>query len=444
MVIVRLASPQRSRRVFISLHDAEFDGMPFDQPDDTPLRNPRAELQRFAQDTPTGDVVQDLGRKLFGALDRHPTVSRAMALALSSDSQCPIYLKIDSETAAEYPWEALFDSSGGRFLALQEQWPIARMMPGVRTPRSRSVTLPVRMVAVLSAVGVPAQREWESLRAAVESTGFDVRLHVVVGERPLYEKLAAERLDWLSCEPLARDDTVQLALKRVEPHLVHFFCHGETLGTPMLALGTALAHEPLPGVAPTSDVHITAVDLKGAARLPWLVTLNCCSGAGDAEGVRSLATQLVLEGGYPAALGMREPILDRDASLFCGRFYAAAFARLEQAFAGKVPFVADWTGPLCSARQALRNAYANGMGPTVAAAQHRMWTVPIMCVAPAPLTIEPLVAEAEPVEPDLAAHLIMEIRTLERLNARLSASAAGHAEIEARIEELRAQLGDGT
>jgi hypothetical protein len=434
MVIVRLSCAARSGRVYISLQDANFDGLPWEHAD-IPLRSPRVALAQFVEDPPSSDVVQTMGQNLFRQLANHPTVKAAVSSALTSPEPCPIYLRMDSAAAAEYPWESLFDSDRGEFLALQPQWPIGRMMPGGRNPKMVYATTPLRMVAVLSAVGVDAAGEWNSLRTAIEESEIDLRLQLVIGQRELYDAIEADRPEWASCQLLSGDDTVKRALNGFDPHLVHFFCHGTARPQPLLELATPLGHD-----AGASDIRLDGTALKDAAPLAWLATLNCCSGASDAEGVRGLASELVMHSHYPAAIGMREPIADRDAHLFCERFYSEVFAWLAAAFKAGTPFDAEWANPLCQARRALCNAYANGLGPKPAAARHRKWTVPILCVEPSPLTIAPVAVHPSHADSVAVAHVLKQMNTLEQAMASVRASAAGRAAIRAEIDGLQAGL----
>ncbi len=433
MVIIRLSSA--GKQMVISLHDASFEGLPWDQASDKVLRRPVAALARFADDNPVDDVVQKLGQALFRELQRHPTVKEAVTRALGSAQSCPIFLKLDSAAPAEYPWESLFDGVRGRFLALDAQSPITRMMPGVRNERRRFAALPLRMVAVLSATDIDASGEWKSLLKAVKQSGIDLRLHVVIGQRALLRKIKKSKPTWVSCEELTSEDTVRRALNAFDPHLVHFFCHGAARPEPLLELATERGHN-----AHKPNVQLGANDLKNAAPLAWLATLNCCLGGSDVEGVRALAAALVILGGYPAAIGMREPITDRDANLFCQSFYTEVFTELAAAFANGAEFTAAWANPLCIARQTLRKEYANGLGPDQAAARYRKWTVPILCVDPAPLIVVPV--KVAPGHPDRhVTQVLKEMDTLELALPQVKASGAGVEEIRKKVETLRKGLG---
>lgn len=435
MVIVNLACMDPSD-VLISLHDTDFGTISSKSASITTLGDTRAELEQFSTENPEGPVVQIMGERLFGALTGNARVRKAFTLAFDSGRPSPIYLRMDDKEPAEYPWESLFDTENERFLALGDASPIARVVPGGSTPQRLYAALPLRMVAVLSAIKADSAGEWRSLRAAVETSGLDIRVHVIVGERDLLKTIEAEKLSWVTCELLSSHDTVRRALVDVDPQLVHLFCHGRNAGKPHLELATPRGHAANPKV---SNVQIGAGDLpRNAAPSAWLVTLNCCASASDTAGVRGLAAALVSDGGFPAAIGMREPITDDDAHLICQQLYTEVLTRLRDAFAANTELEAEWAGPLSFARRALSRAYANGMGADVAATKHRNWTVPILCVDAGRRTIDPIAVH--PTRTDVR-KVLKEMQTIERAEVLQTSSIARH-EIQVRLDELRARLGE--
>ena len=160
-VIVRLSGVGARRTIHVALDRSPFN-VQGDDPDQ-PLRCGPAVLKRFSQDPPESDVVQVVGSKLFTSLVGHPKVSKAFQSALTQHGGCPIYLRLESIDAAAFPWESLFDSDGGRFLALHPDWPIGRIVTTIDQASRRYVAPPLRIVAVLSATGVDAAGEWRSL-----------------------------------------------------------------------------------------------------------------------------------------------------------------------------------------------------------------------------------------------------------------------------------------
>jgi CHAT domain len=415
MVVVRLSGVGPRRTLHVALDRSPFD-LPGDQPD-MPLRCGPGVLATFSEDPPSTDVVQTVGKKLLSSLGRHPTVKSAIQAALAQQGGCPIYLRLDTIEAAEFPWESLFDASRKRFLALSPEFPIGRIIPAVYQTSTRYIAQPVRMVVVLSATGVDATGEWGSLAAAIGGTKLDVRVKVVVGQRDLFQAIKADTPKWADVFPLSGEPAIAKQLEDFDPHFVHFFCHGTARPDPLLELATPIAH-----AARTSDVQLGPAWFKGRGR-PLLGTLNCCVGASDGDGVRGLAAKLVAEANYPAAIGMREPIEATDAHVFASNFYGTVFNELEAVFAGGQPRPVEWAGPLCAARQALRTAHAGGLPPDPAAARHRRWTVPILCQAPGSLTIDPVAVDPGHGEEEKAAK-VMELNVLADLRQRVDPNQA--------------------
>jgi hypothetical protein len=432
VVIIRLSGVGAKRQVHVALDRSPFN-LPQDEPD-TPLRCGPAVLKTFAQDPPESDVVLTVGTKLFRSLERHPTVRLAVESALARPQGYPIYLRLDSVEAAEYPWESLFDTARQRFLALYPETPIGRIVPASYHANQQYVAAPLRLVAILSAAGVDASGEWRSLRRAIERTGVDVEVRVVVGQHSLHQEIKANTPSWAKPVLLSNDAVINRVLKEFNPHFVHFFCHGAARPNPLLELATPLAH-----AAKASDLHVTPASLKGVAPMPLLVTLNCCSGASDVDGVRGLASELVLNADYPAAIGMREPIEATDAHVFAESFYSEVFDQLNDVFANGQPVELEWAGALCGARLALRKLHAEELMPDPAAARHRKWTVPILCRGPAPLTLEPVTIHPSHGDKVENAAKVFELNSL----ARMSLGQPPAVQIGAltRIEQIRAELG---
>jgi hypothetical protein len=434
MVIVRLAGVGARGRLHVALEQTPFEMPPYVP--DAPLKCTRAVITQFTKEPPRRDVVMRVGKRLLGSLVEHPGVRTAVNSALAHPGGCPIYLHMESVAAAEYPWESLFDEGRQRFLALEPEWPIARLVSARQRRLDPYVAPPVRMMAILSALGIPARDEWRGIRNAIESSSLPVKLRLVLGEKRLYDELQAEKPDWVETAELKRQETVQHELDEFDPHLVHFFCHGTARPDPILELASTQGHD-----GGLTDVQVTPRMLKGVTPMAWLATLNCCSGASDEEGVRGLASGLVANADYPAAIGMREPITKADARVFSEAFYTNVFAKLAKVFGDGYPVEADWATPLCAARNALRNASKGGLGPEPAAMQHRKWTVPILCVPASPLTIHPVEIHPSRDDPKENAKKLGELNTYAGvLGGRVRTSPDGLAAIRRLIDETLAEL----
>jgi hypothetical protein len=430
-VIVRLTGVGARRTLHVALDRSPF-VVEGDDPD-RPLGCGPSVLKRFSQEAPTSDVVQLVGSKLFTSLVGHPKVSKAFQSALAQQGGCPIYLRLEAHKAAEFPWESLFDSDGQRFLALHRDWPIGRILPTNDQASRHYIAPPVRVVAVLSATGVDAAGEWRGLAQAVEATDVDVRVNVVVGQRDLFKAISAERPPWADVTLLTDGDAIARTLKKFDPHFVHFFCHGTARPTPTLELATSQAH-----AGRFSDVVLSPAWFKKKADMPLLATLNCCRGASDIDGVRGLASELVVNADYPAAIGMREPIAATDAHVFAKTFYEEVFGMLEEAFADGQAREMEWAGALCAARQALRQEQAGGLAP---AGRNRKWTVPILYTGLGTLTIDPVAVHPSHSELEKIARL-KQMNTLARGLGQLTSDPVALGAVLQRIEQIRAELGD--
>jgi hypothetical protein len=403
-VIVRVAGnpteDQSDEEIFISLEDPPWDIQGYEQL--RPFVCQRSTLlERFNEEPPSGDNMVEVGRELLDRLGRHPALAEAFRNALQTpqNQTCPFYVRlIGSETAAEFPWETLFDPGNG-FLALEGRWPIARIAAQVpREKDLRTFTPPLRIMAVMSAIGIPAHDEWEALRDAIADSGIslDLELSLWVGELDLKKQiegdLTAARLRG-SVTMLSEAQKLLGGLKKFDPHILHFFCHGTGGTSPFLQLATRRDHL----LGHGSSIFLEPLQLRGLGRSTWLIALNCCEGGSDADGARSIA-YLLIAAGYPATVGMREPVSSANAALFAGSFYASLLGELDERLVLDQVVEIELAASLVTPRRRLRDKYQE---PTHvdAAARHRDWTLPILYVRPDPLRsqrvqVDPVHSEA--------------------------------------------------
>ena len=284
------------------------------------------------------DTVKTQGKTILEMLkNAHPAVKEALNDALKAPygEVRSIYIKIIGSTDAErLYWETLYDDRQSSFIALDRRWPIARIADSViDTPiTSHYFTMPLRVMAFISAAGIKGESEWESLyRAADEcrQKGLPVNISVFVGERELLEDIhlgiQSQVITNVSVHPIPdRTSVIESELNDYNPHIVHFFCHGSaSYGQAELELAT------IPDHIAESDIGSVRLDIRDLANQlvdndVWLVTLNCCEGARATGNLHSMAHTLVASG-IPAALGSLEPIDALDAQQFCESFYPALF-----------------------------------------------------------------------------------------------------------------------
>lgn len=360
----------------------------------------------------TVETARGYGAELHDVLckakDMRAVVKRL--LDVRGDAVRPICFMVEggpSQLDDQWMWEALW-VEGKEFLALQPQWPIARL---VDTPvTARVYHAPLRVLAIMSAHGVSARGDWEGIRSAVESVRqprpgrgpedrFPVHVTAIVAERDLLDEMRALQADlearndnWLTVVGLQGQQTIDEHLA-AEPHVVHFFCHGQVeYGGGLLSLATMSDHaEEDPDHAVDSvTVDLGLLQQMVNGRKLWLVTFNCCSGASSAGPIHSLA-HVTVEAGAGAALGWRTAISPQQARILSGTVFAALFRQLRDELNRARPedtVIVELATLGYDLRYALRNRQQDLLE----------WALPVLYVAHDPLPV--VVAAAQPDNPD--------------------------------------------
>lgn len=342
----------------------------------------------------TAAAVRARGLMVRDALRMHLGVSRILdRLGETPDGQVsPLFVMLSPSDAELINWEMLCDGNEA-FIALDPRWPIARIIDPVNAPSRPPAELatPIRMMAVISALGIADQRkEWELIRDAVLATrqaGLHVKLKLLVGDAALRASIEQAIANGLADTEVGHiDDTaarVTQAIRGWAPHILHFFCHGiADAGGQRLELATAndhlqhTAHNPdvtHGSVAiPTQDLKTLGASLSN----PWLLVLNCCSSGQATPGLQSMANQIVSVG-FPAVIAMLEPVDAADAYEFTRAFYPPAFASLQIAheeLQHKPRTVMEWTPAMYYARVAI--SQLNGRDANTSPE----WSLPVLYV----------------------------------------------------------------
>ncbi|BFU43123.1 CHAT domain-containing protein [Krasilnikovia sp. MM14-A1004] len=345
-----------------------------------------AQLPTGKPPPPPNGWVREYGRRLWQELSQHPDVQRALSNAAGApagQTQSIMFNLLD-QRAELYNWEMLCDE-GDHFLALA-QAPIGRIAEqGIDLAGSvPTFTGQLRITAVLSALGVPAEQEWSGLYAAVQAaraTGIRVSVTVLVGEEDLLDKIsdvAAQDRDLHAVAVPDRGTDVLRAITDSRPHVLHFFCHGAAdQGQPrlLLATGQDVERQAVGPATPSVRLHIEQMRTLLAPLGVWLVVLNCCQGGMAAQEVHSLAHSLAAAG-VPAALGMRETVQALAAYEFSRVFYRELLTelgtRLTRPAAGVVDCDIDWPHILNAPRAALVESYSDD------ATTFGEWTLPVL------------------------------------------------------------------
>jgi hypothetical protein len=246
---------------------------------------------------------------------------------------------------------------------------------------------------IASAAHVDSMPEWKSFYNAVKRTEIELQLQIFVCQEEL--KIAIERLNdaRVTVQYLSSKLELLNAIQAFAPHILHFFCHGSTDGGAHLRLANRADWD---GEDPRGSIIIVPNDLDqftsaNVSGNVWLVVLNCCQGsavvahATSLEDTYSLARSLVTQG-FPAVIGMREPIASGDAHVFCQAFYPSVFSILQeteqQGKAGTDFTEVEWARALYQPRAQLRDLHAENQPPAVAAAACKEWTLPVIYIRP--------------------------------------------------------------
>lgn len=381
-----------SDRVLIRLQEARLPGMPpillgtlLEAP---PMIGPITHTALpviVDPDAVLGAPPEGAGGLVLAALKGHADLAGVLTalVNLPLGQQVPIGLEIMAAASSALPWEALFDP-GARFLALDGRWPVFRTTQlaanHIAVPRLR---LPVRVCAVLSAADRTAVPEWEALYEAVtlgRQLGLPIDLTVITGEPAVMAAVAAAVAAGdaaLRAEPLpAAADVLVVRLEAARPQLLHLFGHGDVAaGQPRIHLATAADH--LAG-HPLGTVTLGSPQLRSLIdRGLWLATLSVCESAAPSGESHGLAYDLV-DGGLPAALGMRRPVDASVACACCAGFYTEVF-RVFGEITALAPgtHAVDWPRALRPARQRIVD-----LDPVPNPGGVDAWTVPVLFVRP--------------------------------------------------------------
>lgn len=396
------------------------------------------DLRSFREDVEGAGRTASVGKALWQALAGQPAVANELAAAVAQ--KAPIYVDDRSELAQSLPWEALCDGSG-TFLALTDGLQLGRIVGSLQSeaPR-RKLDPPLRVLAVLAAAGgaagETAEKELQALDKALSAKGLDFRLRVIGCDDAVKAAIAAKNDPRFTFEPLVSAETIVEAVETFRPHILHLFCHGFHQPAPRLELATRSDQELGEG---RGSVVLELPDFRRMLQRwadVWLVVLNCCLGAAPGEQLQPLARQMVLEG-YPAAVGMSEPIDRRDAHLFAEAFHASLLRYLTKAVKKPPPVPLDWPALLVEPRQKLARQHQPALS---AAGLTKPWTLPVLYVTRQPFELTKVLAPPDPVR---AAEIQSELDLLETARADLVTRPgleAVLAQVDQRIETLRKEL----
>ncbi|HST04269.1 MAG TPA: ABC transporter substrate-binding protein [Chloroflexia bacterium] len=260
-------------------------------------------------DSPDVAAAKRFGGTLFQAVfngDVQGCWRSSLSASAQQDTRIRMRLRFtDTPELADLPWEYLFSTSLNRFLALDDELAIVRYLDMPERTRPVAVTLPLRVLVMISNPGdfprLDVEQEWAQIQEALG---------------PLEER-GLVHLDLLD------DATLPVLRKKLQSapyHILHFIGHG------------AFDRQTQEGVVVLKDESGRGRMVSGQ-QLGWLlhnyrtlalVILNACEGArADRTDPFSGTAQSLVQQGIPAVVAMQFEITDGAAKTFSQAFYAA-------------------------------------------------------------------------------------------------------------------------
>lgn len=359
-------------------------------------------FRRITESVPSANTIREAGERLYAGLCTNPYVHQALNQARQATTveRYPLLLELRADDTVEaLPWETLYVSDPG-FFGLDLRWSMGRKVDSSESRPCEGVLHGVlRIAVVLSCLGISAREEWLRLRAAVEEQSFfDVEMLLFVGEPDLVDELVGDCPGWARVVgiPASADALAEMLRQKARegfvPQVLHFFCHGSNDGGAHLEIATPSDWERDATQSSLTLDPSQVRDLTDVTDRPWLVVLNSClgaapltddSGAASADESRarqraathSLARRLVREGGFPAVIGMREPIDTSDATVFSSTLYPALLSALSVLPTDEATQL-DWSSLLVRPRRRL--AEQGGGVFATAAGDRKQWTLPVL------------------------------------------------------------------
>lgn len=334
------------------------------------------------------------GKTIFGALSNHQAIGteiQRLAMMNVTDAEA-LQFRIETPLAERVRWEALCRPQS-QFLAVAPGCRITRLVShisegciGVRT-----YTLPLKVMAFVSAAGIDARPELDELMAqivAARAKNLPVEAQIYLGDQGLLSEMQAKAEPGFKFAPIPLSaDAMKAEIKVQQFQFLHLFCHGGTaLGVSTLEFATIA--DTASG-ADTGSVRLVVDELVAALEVQkssWMTVLNSCSGARPVQHLNSMAFKIA-ERGSPIAVGMNDPIDAIDATQFTRTFYREVLDIVGKALAGSGGEVAeiDVSPAIVAVRQHFYQMYQNQ--PPGAFGR---WSLPVFYENPVPLQVRSL------------------------------------------------------
>jgi hypothetical protein len=263
----------------------------------------------FTLAVPQDAAPEVAGRLMFEAAFSGEVLTalrRSLDKVAQHDAGLRIRLRLaDVPELTNLPWEALYDPSRDRFLALSSETPLVRYLDLPEAIEPLKTQPPLRILPVMA-----SPQDLPPLDLAAELAALRDALADLTG-RGLIE-----------IEPQAPRTLAALrdALRRRPYHIIHFLGHGDL--DVATGEGFQILEDRMGGPRPVTGQALGAI--LGDHRSLRLVLLNACRGAAATahSPYAGVAGRLVQQA-IPAVLAMRTAISDPAAVAFAHEFYTA-------------------------------------------------------------------------------------------------------------------------
>ncbi len=300
----------------------------------------RSGVVRRRVSSPDEQAVQDFGAALFDALIANEIRSRfdtSVRLAEEQGRGLRLKLRINAPELALLPWELLYDSRQGEYVALSRATPIVRYLELPQAMPPLRVAPPLRILGLITSPRDLPPLDIALERQRVEAAIADLR------ERGLVELTWLEGQTW-------RD--LQRAMRSGPWHVFHFIGHGDFDRNADEGV-IALADEQGRTYRLSATQLGRLLDDHFSLRL---AILNSCEGAhGSERDLMSSTAATLVRRGIPAVLAMQHEISDDAAIELAHTFYEAiadglpvdaALAESRKAICLAVPNSVEWSTPV--------------------------------------------------------------------------------------------------
>ena len=282
--------------------------LPFSEQDLTIFRLERVRTRGVRRmESPEMRAAKELGGRLFQAVfagDVGCRLQESLDQVESEGSRLRLRVHLSkTPELANLPWEYLYESAVGRFLALSVQTPVVRYLELQERIKPLPVKPPVNVLVMIASPKdkppLDVEGEWSKLSAALASLTQQGLVEVDRLTEPTFEAL-------------------QKRLRRRTYHIFHFVGHGEfneECREGMLLFEDE-EHQSMPVTAQALGMLLRD---EPALRL---AILNSCEGARASSGDPFAGTaQTLLQQGIPAVIAMQSEITDEAAQTLARTFY---------------------------------------------------------------------------------------------------------------------------